>query len=234
MGRKWFERIIHQRILKWCKENNICVDEQSGFTPERRLQTRILSICEELRLTVAACNRPALGRTFAIHHGEAVSRIIEMFVGAPQGSILAATLFRLHVHFLHRYFMQLIIHLFADDLTLVWLGSLEKKLSENMFELEIQAKITMKCLENFSDDNLLPVNVPKTKAMIVHSAVSPGQSEIFYRGQKITFNKHLNESAEATSYQQTFSSCLSAKSPDRVCRFDRIRPIGIVPESGKQ
>ncbi|CAF1400450.1 unnamed protein product, partial [Didymodactylos carnosus] len=33
---------------------------------------------------------------------------------------------------------------------------------------------------------LLPVNVPKTKAMIVYSAVSPGQPEIFYRGQKIT------------------------------------------------
>ncbi|CAF1399173.1 unnamed protein product [Didymodactylos carnosus] len=141
--------------------------------------------------------------------------------------------------------------------------SLERKLSENMFELEIQAKIIMKCLENFSDDNLLPVNVPKTKAMIVHSAVSPGQPEISYHGQKITkkeqiehvfcsglrmvyslwewddvttlilsreltlrdyllkywlrFNKHLNESAEATSYQQTFSSYLSAKSPDRMC-----------------
>ncbi|CAF1522549.1 unnamed protein product, partial [Didymodactylos carnosus] len=57
---KWMERIMHQRILKWCEQNNIYVDEQSGFTPGRRLQTRILSLIEELRLTTAANNRPAL------------------------------------------------------------------------------------------------------------------------------------------------------------------------------
>ncbi|CAF1664362.1 unnamed protein product [Rotaria magnacalcarata] len=57
---KLFEKIIHKRILKWCKEKGIYVDEQSGFTPERRLQTRILTLVEDLRLTVAACNRPAL------------------------------------------------------------------------------------------------------------------------------------------------------------------------------
>ena len=29
---KWFERIIHKRLLRWCNENNTCTDEQSGFT----------------------------------------------------------------------------------------------------------------------------------------------------------------------------------------------------------
>jgi hypothetical protein len=53
---KLFEKIIHNRILKWCKDKGVYVDEQSGFTPERRLQTRILSLVEDLRLTVAACN----------------------------------------------------------------------------------------------------------------------------------------------------------------------------------
>ncbi|UJR12216.1 hypothetical protein I4U23_016393 [Adineta vaga] len=38
---------------------------------------------------------------------------------APQGSILAATLFRLHIHFLPTIFFQATSHLFADDLALV-------------------------------------------------------------------------------------------------------------------
>ena len=57
---KWFERVVHRRILGWCHEKNIAVDEQSGFMQGRRLQTRILSLVENMRLTVAACNRPAL------------------------------------------------------------------------------------------------------------------------------------------------------------------------------
>jgi hypothetical protein len=57
---KWSERCIRERIQDWCTTKGIFTDEQSGFTPNRRLQTRILSICEDLRLTVAANNRPAL------------------------------------------------------------------------------------------------------------------------------------------------------------------------------
>ncbi|CAF4881074.1 unnamed protein product [Rotaria socialis] len=57
---KSFERIIHTRILKWCNDKGIFTDEQSGFTSERRLQTRILSLVEDLRLTTAADNRPSL------------------------------------------------------------------------------------------------------------------------------------------------------------------------------
>jgi hypothetical protein len=147
---KWYERIVHQRIIKWCYDKNIYTDEQSGFSCGRRLQTRILSIVEELRLTVAANNRPGLvlfvdflsafdnmwypaliaslydldmplsllrwiylwlqNRSFSIHFGNVVSRVIEMLVGAPQGSVLGATLFRLHVHFLPSFFFQLVSH----------------------------------------------------------------------------------------------------------------------------
>ena len=57
---KWFQRVIHHRILGWCHSENIAVDEQSGFMQGRRLQTQILSLVENLRLTVVACNRPAL------------------------------------------------------------------------------------------------------------------------------------------------------------------------------
>ncbi|CAF3397386.1 unnamed protein product [Rotaria socialis] len=55
---KWYERIIHTRILNWCEQNNIYVDEQSGLTSHRRLQTRIISLVEDIKLTITACNRP--------------------------------------------------------------------------------------------------------------------------------------------------------------------------------
>ena len=65
-------------------------------------------------------------RTMSKHVGEAFSRSIDIFVGAPQGSVLAATLFRLHDHFLPSFFMNLICHLFVNDLAIVIPGALER------------------------------------------------------------------------------------------------------------
>jgi hypothetical protein len=195
----------------------------------RRLQTRILSLVENLRLTVAACNRPALAifvdflsafdrmwhpaliknlndlgmplpllkwihswlqnRYLYISFGEANSRIIKMDIGAPQGSVLAATVFRLHVHFLPFFFLDLTVHMFADDLAIVISGSLEKRFSHNIEEIQNRAKIVMEQLEKFSNDLLLSVNVTKTKAILVHSVVSPPYPTIQYRNQDIEFVK---------------------------------------------
>jgi hypothetical protein len=127
------------------------------------------------------------GRTLFIHHGDAFSRKIKMFVGAPQGSILAATLFRLHIHFLPSIFKQITTHLFADDLALLMVGSLEKKFSINIKDLEIRAKQAMIVLEKFADDMILPVNVPKTKALLIHNIVSPTLPTVEYKNQKIEF-----------------------------------------------
>lgn len=230
---KWYERCIHDQIMKWCSENNIFVDEQSGFTAHRRLQTRILTLCEDLRLTTAACNRPALvvfidflsafdrlyypalisnlleldmplhlirwiylwlqDRTMRIHHGEAKSKIIKIFSGAPQGSVLSATLFRLHIHFLPKLFAQFSTHMFADDVALVIKGSIEKRLSLNIKEIEIKANIAMKILEKFSNDVVLPVNVKKTKVMLVHNAISPAHP-------KVIFNNEIVESVAMFKY----------------------------------
>ncbi|CAF1100079.1 unnamed protein product [Didymodactylos carnosus] len=202
---KWFERIMAARIEAWCVEHGIQTEEQSGFMSHRRLQTRIISLVEELRLTVAACNGPALclfidfetafdklwypalfmtlkdlemplslrrwicdwlqNRSMYISYGGAVSRVFNVLVGAPQGSVLAALLFRLHIHFLPSYFMKAISHLFADDLTMIIQGALEKKLTKNIKYLEEQANSILKSLEKFADNCFLPVNVKKTKAI---------------------------------------------------------------------
>lgn len=228
---KCFERIIHSRLIKWCTEKGIFIDEQSGFTSERRLQTRILSLVEDLKLTITANNRPSLvvfvdfmsafdrmwhpallttllklelpspllkwifqwlsGRTMSIHVGEAVSRTINISVGTPQGSILAATLFRLHIHFLPSYFKNIACHLFADDLALIIPGTIEKTFSKNVMEIEKQAKNMMQNLEEFADNKLLPVNVNKTKALLVHNIVAPPYPKVNYKGQAIEFVKRF-------------------------------------------
>jgi len=224
---KIFERVLVARIEKWCIDKGIHLDEQSGFTAKKRLQTRILGIVEDLSLTIAAPNRPALAlfvdfstafdrlwwpalfhtleklempielrkwifnwlqnRWMRVSHGEAKSRLFPILVGAPQGSVLAALLFRLHVHFLPLYFPQIVNHLFADDLTLIIKGALEKRLSDNTNYIGIQAKEILKALESFSDNYLLPVNVAKTKAMLVHKAVTISKPEIQYKGVPIEY-----------------------------------------------
>jgi hypothetical protein len=63
----------------------------------------------------------------------------------------------------------------------------EKRLSENIIELEKQAEIAMKALSNFSENYILPVNIKKTKAMLVHSAVAPGTPKVIYQNQPIEF-----------------------------------------------
>lgn len=155
---KCMERVVHKRILNWCKSKNIYIDEPSGFSPNRRLQTRVVSLVEDLKMTIAANNRPALmifidflfafdrmwypalianlqeldmpidllkwiynwlqERSFCVHYGGERSRVIPMAVGVPQGSVIASTLFRLHIHLLYKYINGEIFHFFADDLVL--------------------------------------------------------------------------------------------------------------------
>ena len=224
---KWFERLIVERIEKWCSENGIHIDEQSGFTRNRRLQTRIVSLFEDIRLTTAACNRPVLAlfvdfksafdcvwypilmknleemnmplqlrrwifewlqnRSMTITHGNEESRLIDISMGAPQGSILAALLFRLTIHYLPSYIAKVDTHLFADDLTIIVKGALEKRLSENVRYIEKQARPVMKSLEKFSNDYLLSVNISKTKAMMIHSAVTAEQPKVKYKGSLIEY-----------------------------------------------
>jgi hypothetical protein len=182
---------------------------------------------KDLRLTVAACNRPALvifadfatafdkmwcpalmrtleriemplelrrfifnwlhNRKMSASHGDAKSRLFSVLVGAPQGSVLAALLFRLHIQFLPSYFLQIMCHLFVDDLTIIIKGALEIRLSVNIKYSEAQAKGVLKSLEKFSDDHILPINVSKTKAMIVHSAVVCSKPEIKYKEVNIEY-----------------------------------------------
>ena len=193
---KWFETILHRRILQRCYDSNIAVDEQSGFMQRRRLQKRILSLVENLRLTVTACNRPAItifvdflsafdkmwhptlmktprdvgmplsllkwihtwlqNRLVLIPYDEELSRMIKMNVAAPQGSILATTLFRLHVHFLLAIFMNSPIHIFAVGLAVVIAGSLETRFSLNTIDLEKRAQLVKKQLETCANSNTTP------------------------------------------------------------------------------
>ena len=127
----------------------------------------------------------------AVYHGESISRIIEIFVEAPQGSVLAATLFRLHIHLLPKLFFRFCSHLFADDLAIVLKGSLEKRLSDNIIYLEEQAKVAMKELLKFSIDMLQPVNVAKTKVMLVHDVVAPTKPNVFFDDKRIDYVKYF-------------------------------------------
>jgi hypothetical protein len=128
----------------------------------------------------------------SIDVGEAISRRINISVGAPQGSVLAATLFRIHVHFLPSFFHEFSLsHLFADDLAIVISGALENRSSKNIMDLERQAEKAMKILSKYSEDNILPVNINKTKALLVHYVVAPLYLKIKYKDTIIEFVKRF-------------------------------------------
>jgi hypothetical protein len=107
--------------------------------------------------------------------------------GAPQGSVIAATLFRLHLHFITSYFNNIVMHLFADDLVLILNGALEKKFSQNILELEQRAEIVLNQLDRFSNDIILPINISKTKAVLIHNVVTPSYPKLWFKSQEIEF-----------------------------------------------
>jgi len=84
-------------------------------------------------------------------------------------------------------FMQVNTHLFVDDLAILIKGSIEKKLSRNIVQLEEHAKIAMTALEKFSKDILLPVNIGKTKVMLFHNVVAPQHPNVYFMNQKIEY-----------------------------------------------
>ena len=114
-----------------------------------------------------------------------------MNIGAPQGSVLAASLFRLHVHTLPAQLRAYESHMFADDLAIQISGDIEKRLSKNIIELEKRAKIVFEILERFAADNLLPVNEMKTKAMLIHSAVFAEKPKLEFKEQQIEYVKSV-------------------------------------------
>jgi hypothetical protein len=67
------------------------------------------------------------GRSMKIQCGEAPSRKINIHIGASQGLVLGAILFRLHLHFLPKLFLRFNTHLFADDLAILIKSSMQKE-----------------------------------------------------------------------------------------------------------
>ena len=69
--------------------------------------------------------------------------------------------------------MNLICYLFADDLAIVISGTLE---------IEKQAAMSKKVLDNNASNNLLPVNTNKTKALLVYDVVGSSYLKAKYKG----------------------------------------------------
>ncbi|CAF4978347.1 unnamed protein product, partial [Rotaria sp. Silwood1] len=166
---KLLERCIHTKILKWCKAKGIYVDEQSGFTPNRRLQTRILTICEDIRLTIAAPNRPALG----------------IFVDFKTA-------------FDKMWHPVLISNMLELDMPL--------NLKEIIEHVYISGLRAVYSLWGWDDLTTLTLARDKTLADYVYT---------YWKKLK----NHLDDSIEATAFNETFESYMIITSPDRFRLF---------------
>ncbi len=72
--------------------------------------------------------------------------------------------------------------MFDDDLAIQISGDLEKCFSKNIIELEARTKRTLERLGKFADDNTLPVNIKKTKALLIHNVVAPLKQKLEFSG----------------------------------------------------
>jgi hypothetical protein len=77
--------------------------------------------------------------------------------------------------------------MFVDDLAIQLSGDLEKSFSYNIIKLELRAKLALEQLGKFANDNILPVNINKTKPLLVHNVVAPLRPKIEYRAQPIEY-----------------------------------------------
>lgn len=67
-----------------------------------------------------------------------------MEVEALRGSVWAATLFRLLVHFLTAVYAKLAVRMIAHELVIIFVGSLKTKFSKNIIDVEKQAEVVIK------------------------------------------------------------------------------------------
>ncbi|CAF1431228.1 unnamed protein product [Didymodactylos carnosus] len=68
-------------------------------------------------------------------------------------------------------------------------GALESRFSTNILELGRQAELAMCILAKYTDDKLLPVNVEKTKALLVHNVVAPHFPVVKYKNKIVNLVK---------------------------------------------
>jgi hypothetical protein len=95
-------------------------------------------------------------RTQRVKIGECISTILETNFGVPQGSTLGPLLFVLYINELCNRHIGGKIITFADDTVLIFEGNSWDVTHKN-------AEIGMNIIKKWLDDNLLTLNIPKTK-----------------------------------------------------------------------
>ena len=93
---------------------------------------------------------------------------------------------------------------FADNLAILMTGSLEKRFLLNIVELEERAKHVMYSLEKYTENNLLPVNIKKTKAVLMHNFQNQN-----IKNKKLKQFLHLNISVVTITQKLGWGSYIS-------------------------
>ncbi|CAF1374937.1 unnamed protein product [Rotaria sordida] len=71
-----------------------------------------------------------------------------------------------------------------EDVIKEWKKFLPKKATD---KLEERARIVLKQLEEFAENTILPINIAKTKAILVHNVVVPKYPKLAYKSQPIEY-----------------------------------------------
>lgn len=101
-------------------------------------------------------------RTQVVDANDRLSSPVNILSGVPQGSVLGPLLFSLFINDLPLVLKSCFIHMFADDVQLYFCST-----DTDLNRMALLINNDLKRVQKWSNDNLLPINPSKTKAMFV-------------------------------------------------------------------
>lgn len=157
---KAFDRVSHNRLLR-----KLSLNYNFSSAAVRLIQSYLSN------------------RTQHVAIGETLSQPINILSGVPQGSVLGPLLFSLFINDLPSVLTHCHIHMFADDVQLYIFSS-----SMCIDELARLMNEDLERISEWSNRNLLPINVDKTKAMCIkRSRLTGDKPLIFLNGESVEY-----------------------------------------------
>ncbi|CAM2708417.1 unnamed protein product [Rotaria socialis] len=125
-------------------------------------------------------------RTITIDYQGSLSKQVCVSRGAPQGSCFGPV-----AYIVNHYDLPMIfnnpqdIHLYVDDLAIIYSPSIYLKFSKQVIEIQSRINYDLLKLEEYAEANKQPININKTNFVIYHRTVQVPKIQLTYQNQPI-------------------------------------------------
>ncbi|CAH2097689.1 unnamed protein product [Euphydryas editha] len=223
---KVMERVVNNRLLAYLEDNDLLSDRQYGFR-QRRSTGDLLVYATHLWGKPSINMLPAYGiptslctwisdflreRSIRVVVDGYTSDLLTINAGVPQGSVLSATLFLLHINDL----LKPGIFGYADDSTVAerYFSSARTRQTEvdDLREAMVdRANLTLQAVSDWGDANLVRFNASKTQACLFSAKKSPFNLAPTFRNVPVPVTNHLELLGIDLSSKLNFGSYIESR-----------------------